>query len=57
MSDPVTDLREIDIPVCRHCLRPMGFITEGKTVYLYSCENRKCPAWHNSVEVLKSRVS
>jgi len=44
-------------PICRHCLEPMQQVGEGKTCYLYACENKECKAWHNAVEVPKTRLA
>ena len=44
-------------PMCRHCLQPLTFRTEGKTCYLYICENKDCEAWHNAVEVPKTKLA
>jgi len=44
-------------PRCRHCGKPMLFKSEGKTCYLFVCENKDCPAWHNGVEVPKTKLA
>lgn len=44
-------------PKCRHCGKPMVYTTEGKTRYLFVCENKECEGWHNAVEVLKTKLA
>ena len=44
-------------PTCRHCGHPMTFKMEGKFHYLFICENKECPAWHNGVEVPKTKLA
>lgn len=44
-------------PMCRHCRQPMTFVCEGKTCYLYQCENNECEAWHNGTEVPKTKLA
>ena len=44
-------------PRCRHCNKPMLFKSEGKTCYLFACENKDCKGWHNAVEVPKTKLA
>ncbi len=44
-------------PICRHCLKPMDFVVEGVTCYLYWCGNNDCEAWHNATEVNKTKLA
>jgi len=44
-------------PICRHCLKPMVYKTEGDTCYLFICENEECEGWHNAVEVSKTKLA
>jgi len=44
-------------PKCRHCGEPMAPVSEGKNCYLFACENKECPAWHNAVEVPKTKLA
>ena len=47
----------VHTPKCRHCNMPMLFRSEGKTCYLFTCENKECDAWHNAVEVPKTKLA
>ena len=44
-------------PICSHCGKPMIFKAEGTTHYLFICENENCPAWHNGIEVPKTKLA
>lgn len=44
-------------PTCRHCNKPMSFVTEAVSYYLFACENKNCIGWHNAVEVPKTKLA
>jgi len=49
--------KEVKNPKCRHCGEVMLFVTEGKTCYLFMCDNKDCIAKGNGVEVPKTKLA
>lgn len=49
--------KEVYNPKCRYCGKTMLFDSEGETCYLFICVNTDCEAWHNAVEVRKTKLA